>query len=75
MSATENTERLTPDEYTEDHGAFCPACQSNEIEGGAFEADANCAWQHVRCRSCGAEWNDTYELTGYANLRLRNTNE
>lgn len=70
MSATESTERLTPDEYVEDHGAFCPVCQSNDLLGGAFEADVNCAWQRITCNSCGATWNDTYVLTGYDNLEI-----
>lgn len=60
-----------PDEYAENHGAFCPVCQSNDIEGESFEVDAHSAWQRVRCLSCDAQWNDVYKLTGYDNLRPR----
>lgn len=60
----------TADKYAEAHGAFCPACQSSDIEGGTFEADNNYAWRRVKCLRCGASWNDVYKLTGYNNLML-----
>jgi transcription elongation factor Elf1 len=50
-----------------DNGATqCPHCNSFDITGDHFNVDAGSAWQDVSCNECGAEWQDTYTLTGFA---------
>ena len=57
---------LTDEEYLEEGGTKCPVCQSTEVETiDSIEADGSIAWQHVKCSSCGAIWQDNYKLVGY----------
>jgi hypothetical protein len=49
-------------------GLECPVCRSTDIEGYAVEIDAGMAWQPVGCLSCGAAWNDVYQLAGFSEL-------
>ncbi len=57
---------MTPEEYTDTHGSQCPWCRSGGIEGvRGIEAEADEAWQRIRCRDCGQEWDDIYKLIGY----------
>jgi transcription elongation factor Elf1 len=59
----------TQSEYIRRHGAECPVCQSNQIEGGFIEIAGNTARQHVHCLECGASWDADYNLVGYSNLQ------
>jgi len=56
----------TDKEYVNDSGQHCPNCDSAEIEGGNIEVDGQCAWQPVTCNECNSTWNDTFQLTGFA---------
>ena len=49
-------------DYIKKSGVCCPACGSDEIEGGFVEIDSGHAWQPVGCNECDAEWNDIYNL-------------
>lgn len=56
---------LSQAEYVHKHGQVCPCCQSGSICGGNVIVEGPAAYQEVSCDSCGAEWSDTYALTGY----------
>jgi len=58
--------KLTPEQYAISGGLCCPVCFgiSREILDVRFSL-------HV-CLSCGAEWVETYKLTGYRRLRQGN---
>ena len=47
----------------------CPSCDSEEIEGELPWIDRDMALQEVSCLECGAVWEDTYRLEGYALCR------
>lgn len=56
--------------YLDKHGAVCPICKCNAIEGGPFQSDGTTVWQSVTCTECDAEWDDIYylrevEITSY----------
>jgi len=53
-------------EYLAHGGTQCPFCGSYDITGDEVNIDAGSAWQDVFCNDCPAEWQDTYNLTGYA---------
>lgn len=59
---------LTDAEYVATLGTRCPVCQSTRLDGGSVEIDGATASQEIRCKACGASWNDTYTLTGYTGL-------
>lgn len=40
----------------------CPDCGSDQLEGGPFMSDCDCAWQDISCLSCDTEWSDIYKL-------------
>lgn len=59
-------EPMTAREYADAHGSLCPWCRSGNIEGvKGIEAEGPTAWQRIRCRDCGREWDDSYKLIGY----------
>ena len=43
----------------------CPQCGNHAIRGGDIEVAGNTAHQGVSCETCGAAWNDLYQLVGY----------
>ena len=50
-------------QYLKGHGAFCPFCQSPQIEGtGTSNSDADWHENEVACQACGALWKDVYLL-------------
>ena len=49
--------------YIADHGQFCPACESNDLQGGPVEIDADTAIQAIECGNCESTWNDLYTLS------------
>lgn len=57
--------KLTSEEYVNEGGVRCPACQNHDIEGGSVEIEQGCAFQGCHCLTCGAEWTDVYELKRY----------
>ena len=59
---------LTPSEYVGKFGLQCPCCTSTDIEGGEVNIDAGTATQEVGCNSCGASWQDVYNLASYDNV-------
>lgn len=46
----------------------CPACGSDQVEGGSIEVNAGGAYQAVSCKDCQATWNEVYKLVGYSEL-------
>lgn len=63
---TEIANTLTSKEYVKHNGLLCPVCESQETESyGSTEIDCGTAWQSVRCRTCGAQWTDYYNLVEY----------
>ena len=46
-------------------GTQCPMCGRQEIDFGAVELDAECAYQEARCRHCEARFCAIYRLAGY----------
>ena len=66
---------LNSEEYRDKGGVRCPACLSEELDGGPVHVDAGIAWQTILCQFCGANWSDTYTLTGYTNFESGSGNE
>jgi hypothetical protein len=50
------------------HPTCCPVCGSDDIEGDSTSIDNGGCWQEVSCSNCASTWNDTYSLTGFAEL-------
>lgn len=61
-------ERLTPVEYADRGGCVCPRCGSSDLSGQFISIDEGGAHQPMHCDACGANWVDTYTLSGYVNL-------
>jgi transposase-like protein len=57
--------KLTSKQYVERGGAFCPYCESSDIEGGKFDAEGDQVFLYVECHTCGRTWTDFYTLSGY----------
>lgn len=55
---------ITNEEYCQE-SSHCIHCKGYNIEGGSIDLDSNYATQQITCNTCGAEWEDTYILTGY----------
>ena len=51
--------------FVQANGMRCPQCNSKEIEFGAVELDARCAYQEGYCRSCQVRFCAVYRLAGY----------
>ena len=62
-------EDITQQSYLEGGGDHCPACKSDEIEGGSVQVDTGSAWQSMNCNSCEATWNAVYNLVSYSELK------
>ena len=59
---------LTPEkkeEYIQNPNT-CPYCDSEDINAGDFECDANYGWVEVSCEGCEKRWQDLFTLTGIA---------
>ena len=56
----------TMEEYTAT-SSHCPFCGSQDVSAGGWDAEART--QEVSCSACGVEYVDTYELTGYIDMR------
>lgn len=57
---------MTNDQYIEEGGNRCPACNSGNISAESmFESDSAGGWRKVVCYDCNARWNDIYVLVGY----------
>jgi len=66
------TQEEMAEEYLINMGFKCPCCSSDNIEGGALDADnveSNCIVIPVECNECGAKWNDIYTLTGCEDIK------
>jgi len=61
---------MTQKEYVNSGAGACPNCGDEQIEGGSIVVEGSAAWQPVSCLACDARWNDTYEITGYAELEI-----
>ena len=47
----------------------CPACRSDEIDGGPVDINEGHAVQDVRCLSCTATWDNVYRFNGSTNIQ------
>lgn len=56
---------MTNKEYVAKCGNECPFCGGSEIQSSSPEFDGSSCWREAQCDSCGAEWQDIYELVGY----------
>ena len=54
--------------YLQSQGVRCPACNSDDIEGGPVDIVGSAALQSVHCLACGARWQDLYRLEGFTDL-------
>ncbi len=52
------------EEYKRNQGERCPACGSEDIEGGPLDVSGNTCGQEMGCSVCNLEWIDRYTLTG-----------
>jgi len=43
----------------------CPFCDSNNLDGGEWDAEGTMSWQRIECIDCGKKWDDIYTLQGY----------
>lgn len=59
---------MNNEEYVAKAGNVCPACGSDDIEGGSIDVEGKIAKQEVSCNNCDAEWSDNYMLCGYSDL-------
>ena len=61
---------MTSDEYAENGGDCCPACDepSGDFEYGAMEIDGHVATMPVLCPECNWSWTDVFTLSGYHGL-------
>jgi len=60
-------------QYVRSFGLECPNCGSTNINGWLIEDyGTSSANRPCDCDDCGAEWTETYELTGYENLTVPN---
>jgi hypothetical protein len=57
--------RETVNRFIRANGTRCPQCNSKEIEFGAVELDARCAYQESCCRRCKVRFCAVYQLAGY----------
>jgi DNA-directed RNA polymerase subunit RPC12/RpoP len=46
----------------------CPKCGSRAISGNEISIEGDTAVQELGCYDCSAEWEDTYTLTGVAEI-------
>ena len=67
--------KLTSEEYVKAGALVCPACGSTNISAGEFNVDGRSGWQEVVCHSCHSSWNDTFSMTGYAELVAAETED
>lgn len=51
--------------FIQTNGIRCPQCSSKEIDFGAVELDARCAYQEGYCRRCHVRFCAVYRLAGY----------
>jgi hypothetical protein len=51
--------------FVEAAGARCPSCNSEDIDFGTVELDAQCAYQEACCRHCQKRFCAVYRLVGY----------
>lgn len=52
------------EKYIKHMGAFCPYCNSKNMENGRFNMDADYVTVYVTCLDCNKEWEDIYMLSG-----------
>ena len=56
--------------YLQSQGVRCPACNSDDIEGGSVDIVGSGASQAIRCLASDARWQYLYRLEGFADLCL-----
>ena len=49
-------------EYVDNGGGRCPFYQSDNLSGGAWDAEYGTAYHEIACVSCGERWTTVYLL-------------
>jgi predicted nucleic-acid-binding Zn-ribbon protein len=53
-------------------GVKCPKCQSHNLKEGELELDGGTVHLDVKCKECGLEWTDQYNLTSIQDPKTGN---
>jgi len=59
--------KMTTEQYVKYEGNLCPFCRSEDTTRDYINPESLLA--RNRCNKCGGEWDETYSLTGYIDLR------
>jgi hypothetical protein len=59
---------LTDEQHVCQGGRFCPVCLHRIIKYGDIHHSGAVFLQRASCATCGAKWEDKYDLMGYINL-------
>lgn len=68
-----STQFFLDKKYVSKDGGGCPACGSDQIEGGSFDVDGNTMRQEMVCMDCDAGWEDVYRRVGFNNLETQSS--
>lgn len=64
------SKNLTQLEYRKSRGIKCPNCRSLGVEAGKVKITCtDTVHVEVSCNTCGATWEDVYNLKGYTKLQ------
>ena len=67
---------LTEKEYVKTSGSVCPKCGSDKIKAtGRTDLVCSYVYSSVMCEDCSFEYEDHYELVGYAAAEVERENE
>lgn len=66
---------MTQAEYVSAAGMHCPNCNSGEVCAGSSCIGETVVLVSCSCITCGAVWEDRFELTGYDSLHLETESE
>lgn len=63
---------MDPKYYVENAGSECPNCRGTSVSGEApsvviIDGEVE---RHCTCSDCGAEWDETFKITGYTDLEV-----
>ena len=48
----------------------CPVCDSDDIEAGDYDGDANSLWETCSCSNCESEWINVYKIISQEVVRF-----
>ena len=57
--------------YLAKGGGVCPneACGGTNVEGHDITIEGRSMYQKCSCHDCECEWNDSFQLTGFSDLK------